>query len=96
MNDADAATHLIFQLKGELVAQDVALTALARLLPEEVRAAWARSLGACSEVASTVLMNTNVPDNTIDAYSVQIQRWQRLLGGDTPRTPQAAREKTPA
>jgi hypothetical protein len=86
MTDLQDATERICRLKGEAIALDAVLTALAQIAPPEMRAAWAASFGHCAEVAGTVLLNADVSEHAIDGFDANVRRLRALLGAhEAPR-----------
>lgn len=73
------ATDKICEIKGELVALDAVLVALAHVLPVEERNTWRASFERTANAAATVLLHADISEHVIDSFNCMVERWQRML-----------------
>jgi hypothetical protein len=80
MKNLQEATERICDLKGSLVALDALVSALLRVLPEEVRIELLHNFERNAEVARTVLLHAPISELSIAAFERDVERTVALIG----------------
>ncbi|MGE5451277.1 MAG: hypothetical protein ACM3VZ_05455 [Acidobacteriota bacterium] len=79
MQNLQDATEKICDLKGSVLALDALVSALVYALPLEARAELLRRFDAHSEVARTVLIQSEISEHTITAFERDVTRANKMI-----------------
>jgi hypothetical protein len=80
MKDLQEATERICELKGSLIALDVLVTALLKVMPADERRRVFAHFAEHAEVARTALLNESISEHSIAAFENDVRRALALEG----------------
>lgn len=79
MNNLGEATERICELKGSLLALQAFASALAQVLPAQMRCELGLAFDAHTEVARTVMLHAPISEHTIAAFERDVRRTLAII-----------------